>query len=56
MGNGSSKAAIKTIGIDLAKSSFHLYGVDKHGRKVRCCTKRCDHIMAWSMPILSIFR
>lgn len=29
---GGSEMKIKTLGIDLAKSIFHLYGVDAHGK------------------------
>jgi transposase len=29
-----SKEPIVTLGIDLAKRSFHLFGVDAHGREV----------------------
>ncbi len=34
MSNHNEKRAIKKIGIDLAKSSFQLYGADEFGRKV----------------------
>jgi len=32
--NSKKVGAIKTVGIDLAKSTFHLHGVDEHGRVV----------------------
>jgi hypothetical protein len=34
MSEHSKEAAVKVLGIDLAKRSFHLFGVDGDGRRV----------------------
>jgi hypothetical protein len=38
---GATDMNIKTIGVDLAKSVFHVQGVDKHG-KVRRDSKKVE--------------
>ena len=52
---GGSEMKIKTLGIDLAKSVFHLYGVDAHGKalmKKRLSRKKLLEYMANLRPCL----
>lgn len=50
-----SEMNIKTIGIDLAKNIFHVYGVDKHGKlvqKKRLTRKKIREYMVKLPPCL----
>jgi transposase len=52
---GGSEMKIKTLGIDLAKSVFHLYGVDAHGKahmKKRLSRKKLLEFMVNLPPCL----
>ena len=49
-----SKEPVVTIGIDLAKNSVHVYGVDAQGHQVlsKKVSRGTLSVMGWSAPLL----